>query len=140
MLQTLRLLTQAEATSLILVGELTVLRPQIDGNVPDWFIPIGIPSFSLSLAENTTFTQAGLLVFKIAKTSLATRMQDMLSGMSRRDFFGMQRKGGILEMVTKSRTNYLGSASTVADNLYRLHLSAPFLSAGISHKGYCYFP
>jgi hypothetical protein len=67
------LLTQAEATSLTLVGELAVLEPgsQNPENRPVWFTPIGLLSFSVSLAVNTIFT--GLLVFKIAKVSLALR-------------------------------------------------------------------
>lgn len=36
---------------------------------PPWFTPIGISSFSLSLAVNAIFS--GLLVYKIAKTSMA---------------------------------------------------------------------
>ena len=45
--------------------------PEIAENRPDWYDPIGILSFSISLALNTILT--GLLVFKIAKASLALR-------------------------------------------------------------------
>ena len=45
--------------------------PHLPANRPGWFNLIGILSFSLSLAVNTIFT--GLLVFKIAKASLALR-------------------------------------------------------------------
>ena len=48
-----------------------MVGPQIIANRPSWFNPIGILSFSLSLAVNAIFT--GLLVFKIAKVSLALR-------------------------------------------------------------------
>jgi hypothetical protein len=71
LLQIVRLLTQVEAASLTLVGEMTRYGPQILENLPIWFNPVGILSFSLSLAVNTIFT--GLLVFKIAKASLALR-------------------------------------------------------------------
>ena len=43
--------------------------PETVENRPYWFNPIGIVSFSLSLAVNTILT--GLLVFKIVKVSLA---------------------------------------------------------------------
>ncbi|KAF8806051.1 hypothetical protein BYT27DRAFT_7141559 [Phlegmacium glaucopus] len=60
------------ATSLTLVGELVILgKTQQFNDPPAWFTPIGILSFSLSLAVNAIFT--GLLVFKIVKTSLAFR-------------------------------------------------------------------
>jgi len=59
------------AASLTLVGGLVVFGPQIVANRPGWFNPIGILSFSVSLAVNSIFT--GLLVFKIAKASLALR-------------------------------------------------------------------
>ena len=45
--------------------------PEIAENRPDWFNPIGILSFSLSLVVNTILT--GLLVFKITKESLVLR-------------------------------------------------------------------
>ena len=48
---------------------MAVLGPQNAANRPGWFNPIGILSFSLSLAVNAIFT--GLLVFKIAKASLS---------------------------------------------------------------------
>jgi len=48
-----------------------VVGPQNDENLPGWFDPVGILSFSVSLAVNSIFT--GLLVFKIAKASLALR-------------------------------------------------------------------
>ena len=48
-----------------------MLGPQHVENRPGWFTPIGLLSFSLSLAVNTIFS--GLLVFKIAKASLALR-------------------------------------------------------------------
>lgn len=48
-----------------------MLWPQVDKTLPNSFIPIGILSFSLSLAVNAIFT--GLLVFKIVKSSLALR-------------------------------------------------------------------
>jgi hypothetical protein len=63
------LLTQDEAGSLALVGEMALRGPEIGVNRPGWFNPIGIVAFSMSLAVNTIFT--GLLVFKIAKASLA---------------------------------------------------------------------
>ena len=50
---------------------MAVLGPQNTQNPPIWFTPIGILSFSVSLAVNAIFT--GLLVFKIAKASLALR-------------------------------------------------------------------
>lgn len=58
-----------EATSLTLVGQLVQIGP--DGFRPDWFDSVGILSFSVSLAVNAILT--GLLVFKIAKASLALR-------------------------------------------------------------------
>ena len=67
----LRLLTLVEVASLTLVGEMAVNGPIIFENRPGWFNPIGILSFSVSLAVNTIFT--GLLVFKIAKSSMALR-------------------------------------------------------------------
>ena len=71
MLQIVSLLTQAEAASSTTVGELAVLGPQNAENRPGWFTPIGSLSFSVSLAVNTIFS--GLLVFRIAKVSLALR-------------------------------------------------------------------
>jgi len=59
------------ATSLALVGELRVLGEAHQfSDPPRWFTPIGVLSFSLSLVVNAIFT--GLLVFKIAKASLAS--------------------------------------------------------------------
>jgi hypothetical protein len=58
------------ATSLTLAAELAVLGPA-EVIRPAWFDPVGILSFCLSLAVNTIFT--GLLVFKIAKSSMALR-------------------------------------------------------------------
>ena len=69
LLQTLHLLIRAKATSLTLLGELAVLGLQNAANRPGWFTPIGTLSFSLSLAVNAILS--GLLVFKIAKISLA---------------------------------------------------------------------
>jgi len=59
------------ATSLTLVGALAVHGPQLGVNRPGWFDPIGTLSFSVSLGVNSILT--GLLVFKIAKASLALR-------------------------------------------------------------------
>ena len=69
--KTVRLLTQSEGTSLTLVGWLAALWPNIDTVPPQWYIAIGILSFTLSLTVNAIFT--GLLVYKISKTSLAIR-------------------------------------------------------------------
>ena len=68
---TVCLLTQDKAASLTLVGEMALHGPQISENRPGWFDPIGTLSFSVSLAVNTILT--GLLVFKMAKTSLTLR-------------------------------------------------------------------
>ena len=65
------MLTLAEGASLTLDVELAVLEPQNVTNRPGWFDPIGILSSYLSLAVNAIFTD--LLVFKIAKASLALR-------------------------------------------------------------------
>ena len=65
------MLTRVEAGSLTLVGELIVLGPQNKAKLSDWFTPIGILSFSVSLALNAIVIC--LLVFKIAKASLALR-------------------------------------------------------------------
>jgi hypothetical protein len=46
-----------------------VVGPQNVEILPRWFDPVGIVSFSVSLAVNSIFT--GLLVFKIVKASLA---------------------------------------------------------------------
>ena len=59
-----------------MVGEMAMLGPQYMENWPgSWFTPIGTPigllSLSVSLALNTILT--GLLVFKLAKASLALR-------------------------------------------------------------------
>ena len=59
-----------------MVGEMAMLGPQYMENRPrSWFTPIGTPigllSLSVSLALNTILT--GLLVFKLAKASLALR-------------------------------------------------------------------
>jgi hypothetical protein len=67
----LRFLTQVEVATLTLVGEMSVNGPILAENRPSWYNPIGILAFSLSLAVNTIFT--GLLVFKIAKSSMALR-------------------------------------------------------------------
>ncbi|KAF8801570.1 hypothetical protein BYT27DRAFT_7198123 [Phlegmacium glaucopus] len=50
------------ATSLSLVAELSVLRSD-PHNIPPWFLPMGVASFSLSLTVNTIVT--GLLVLKL---------------------------------------------------------------------------
>jgi hypothetical protein len=71
LLQTVRLLTQPEATSFTLAGWIAGLWPNIDTEPPHWYTGIGILSFTLSLTVNAIST--GLLVFKIAKTSLAFR-------------------------------------------------------------------
>lgn len=71
LLQTVHLLTQPEGTSLSLVIWLAAIWPHVDTNAPQWYTPIGILSFTLSLTVNAIFT--GLLVYKISKTSLAFR-------------------------------------------------------------------
>lgn len=63
------MLTQAEGASLVLIGGMALHGPQLAENRPRWYTPVGVLSFSVSLAVNAIFT--GLLVFKIAKSSLA---------------------------------------------------------------------
>ena len=91
-MKTVRLLTQAEAASLVLIGEMAVHGPQIVENRPNWFTPIGILSFSVSLAVNAIFT--GLLVFKIAKASLA--LQHLHAGL------GIQNFAPLISMLIES--------------------------------------
>ncbi|KAF8808531.1 hypothetical protein BYT27DRAFT_7241660 [Phlegmacium glaucopus] len=72
------------ATSLTLVGELVIIgKTQQFNDPPAWFTPIGILSFSLSLVVNAIFT--GLLVFKIVKTSLASRRSGERNPWSKND-------------------------------------------------------
>ncbi|KAF8808532.1 hypothetical protein BYT27DRAFT_7210776 [Phlegmacium glaucopus] len=67
-----------------LVGELVILaKTQQFADPPAWFTPIGILSFSLSLAVNAIFT--GLLVFKIVKSSLAFRRSGARNPLAKND-------------------------------------------------------
>jgi hypothetical protein len=100
LLQTLHLLTQAKATSLTLVGELAVLGLQNGANRPGWFTPIGTLSFSLSLAVNAMLS--GLLVFKIAQTSVA--LGDSRGGRGMTDFkpvISMLVESGLIFFMTQ---------------------------------------
>lgn len=82
-----------------MVGELTALGGQNASDLPNWFTPIGDLSFTLSLVVNAIFTC--LLVFKIAKTSLA---EHALSPRQKREFrplISMLIESGIVLFVVQ---------------------------------------
>jgi hypothetical protein len=80
---------------------LAVLGPKNFNKIPGWFAPIGLVSFSVSLAVNAIFT--GLLVFKIAKASpgLALRREHGRGIQDFRSLISMLVESGLVLFIVQ---------------------------------------